>query len=83
MEGLAVTSTAGLTDTQAAREVSRSHIRRFGLDAMRAVAISLVVLTHGLNFLGPVVEYLGIDPARLVWLAGIDGVELFSACRDS
>jgi peptidoglycan/LPS O-acetylase OafA/YrhL len=77
MEGLAAATTASLTDAQATREVSRSDNRRFGLDAMRAAAISLVVFTHGLVFLGPLIQSLNIDPKRLVWLAGIDGVELF------
>jgi peptidoglycan/LPS O-acetylase OafA/YrhL len=77
MEGLAVDYTASLTNIHPPREVSRSHNRRFGLDAARALAIALVVLTHGLVFLGPLLKQLGIDPRSLVWLAGIDGVELF------
>jgi peptidoglycan/LPS O-acetylase OafA/YrhL len=56
---------------------STSHVRRFGLDAMRATAILLVLLSHALIFSGPLVEKIGLDPNRLFWITGIDGVELF------
>src|SRR5258708_2753468 len=53
--------------------------RNFGLDLVRATAIALVLLSHGTNFIGGRLLWLGIDPASFWWLTGVVGVELFFA----
>lgn len=56
---------------------SSARARRFGLDAARAAAIVLVLVSHGIEFWGPLLGGNGRGLPGLFWITGIDGVELF------
>ena len=51
--------------------------RNFGLDAVRAAAISLVIICHSTPFYKPILEYCNIDVQGWRALTGDTGVELF------
>jgi peptidoglycan/LPS O-acetylase OafA/YrhL len=51
--------------------------RNFGLDAVRAAAISLVLACHGTPFYKPILEHCNIDVQGWRALTGDTGVELF------
>lgn len=51
--------------------------RYFGLDAARAAAILLVLLSHGTFFISDALAAVGIGPIGFLWATGISGVELF------
>ncbi len=51
--------------------------RKFGLDAARAAAILLVLLSHGIGFWSPMIGISSSVRDGLFWLFGLDGVEIF------
>ena len=60
-----------LTDT------NHNLARNFGLDAVRATAILLVLIAHGTQFIASTISGFGLNPADLSWPPGFVGVELF------
>jgi hypothetical protein len=57
--------------------VTEQPQRLFGLDLVRAVAILLVLLAHGVLFPGNPLGWLPVPALRLSWISGVIGVELF------
>ena len=56
---------------------NRTIRRNFGLDAVRAFAISLVLLAHGISIVGARLDSLGIYAWWIESPAGFYGVEIF------
>src|ERR1700750_198975 len=56
---------------------SEAHARRFGLDLARALAILLVVVSHGAGFWLAFGPHPAVDLNAISRLLGVDGVELF------
>ena len=60
-----------LTDT------NQNLARNFGLDAVRATAILLVLIADGAQFIASTISGFGLNPADLSWPPGFADVELF------
>lgn len=74
MTGMCFSTAPALSNKEGARAPDRNN---FGLDAVRATAITTVVIAHGLSFIPGALNAVGVDFLGLLYALGVVGVEIF------